>query len=326
MNFAILALIANVSAYKLGEIMTDADYKFMEYVTKHGRSYATTAEYELRSGIFKNRLAKIEEHNAQGHSWKLGVNHLTDRTDEEIKKLLGYKNEPKTEMRIKKYNEANITPIDWRTKGAVTPVKDQGQCGSCWSFSTTGSMEGAHFVKTGQLVSLSEQNLCDCSWLQGNLGCNGGMFDRAFKYAEKHALETEADYPYTATSSLFGCKWSKDKGVVGVTTYNDVTPKSASQLQAALANQPVSVAIEADKDVFHQYTSGIISGSSCGTSLDHAVLLVGWGTDQATGTNYYILKNSWTTQWGEQGYARLAIEDGVGVCGVQMTPSVPTTN
>lgn len=240
-----LALVASASAYKVGELMTEGDYMFIDFVSKHGRSYATKAEYDFRAAIFKKRVAEHAEHNAKNLGWTLGINHLSDRTESEIKQLLGFKKmETVAEPRPYHFNEANVAPIDWRAKGAVTPIKDQGQCGSCWSFSTTGALEGAHAIKTGKLVSLSEQNLVDCSWL--NHGCNGGMMDLAFMYTESHPLETEQDYPYVAKTSLLACKYKKELGVVGATTYHDVTKNSADQFKAALASGPVSVAIEAD--------------------------------------------------------------------------------
>jgi C1A family cysteine protease len=230
MKFAVAALIANVSAYKVGELMTEEHYKFFDFITQEGRSFGTKAEFEFRFEIFKQRLALHEEHNAKNLGWTLGVNQFTDRTDEEIKVLNGFKTMPtQAENRTQTFDESNLADsIDWVSKGAVTPVKNQGQCGSCWSFSTTGSLEGAHFVKTGKLVSLSEQNLVDCSWL--NHGCNGGSMDLAFRYTENHELETESDYPYTATSAKFNCKYDKSKGVVGATTYTDVPKNSSKQL------------------------------------------------------------------------------------------------
>lgn len=158
--------------------------------------------------------------------------------------LLGFKKMPTiAEKRYGTYDVSKLEHIDWRNKGAVTPIKDQGQCGSCWSFSTTGAMEGAHFIATGELLSLSESNLVDCSLK--NHGCMGGEMDLAFTYAETHPLETEADYPYVPKRSL-ECHYDQSKGKVAVKSYVDVTPNSADQLKAALQKGPVSVGIEAD--------------------------------------------------------------------------------
>jgi C1A family cysteine protease len=184
-------------------------------------------------------------------------------------------------------------------------------------------MEGAHFVATGELLSLSESNLVDCSWL--NHGCNGGMMDLAFRYAESNPLETEAEYPYVAKTGLFACKYKKDLGKVQVKSYVDVPRQNPDQLKAALAKGPVSVAIEADKPVFQQYKSGVITSAACGTSLDHGVLAVGWGTD-ATAGDYFIVKNSWSAAWGDNGFVKIGAASGAGICGINSQPSYPVTN
>jgi C1A family cysteine protease len=296
----------------------------MDFMAKYGKTYGTVEEYQFRFNEFQKKLAFIEEHNSQnGQTSTVGINLFSDWTAEEMKKLNGFKPNKDAINNTVYHNPTNLADsIDWRTKGAVTPVKNQGQCGSCWSFSTTGAMEGAHFIKTGELVSLSEQNLVDCSWL--NHGCNGGSMDLAFMYTQKHPLETESDYPYTAKSGLFSCKYDKSKGVVSATSHVDVPKNSPEQLKAALMKGPVSVAIEADKPVFQQYTGGILTGSACGTQLDHGVLAVGYGSDN--GQEYYIVKNSWSAAWGDNGYIKIGIEDGAGVCGIQMSAAQPATN
>merc|ERR1711934_607767 len=205
---------------------------------------------------------------------------------------------------------------------------NQGSCGSCWSFSTTGSLEGAHFIATGSLESFSEEQFVQCDYgVTKNLGCNGGLMDKAFAYAESNAIQTEANYPYTSGSGRRGsCDSSKLEGAsLKVTTYTDVTVNSPEQLKAALDKQPVSVAIEADKMAFQMYHSGVLTGDKCGTNLDHGVLAVGYGTEN--GVEYYLVKNSWGATWGDAGYVKIGVEDGAGVCGIQSgPPSYPETN
>jgi C1A family cysteine protease len=247
------------------------------------------------------------------------MNHFGDLTKEEFKTMHLSKFETDRPKNIHVFDEtATPATVDWTTKGAVTAVKNQGQCGSCWSFSTTGSVEGAHFLKTGKLVSLSEQQLVDCSTSFGNQGCNGGLMDDAFKYIESAGgLMTEADYPYTAADGT--CKFDKSKVAATITNYKDVTPKSESQLMAAVATQPISIAVEANQMSWQFYFGGVIT-FDCGQQLDHGVLLVGYM--EKSGKDVWKVKNSWGPSWGSDGY--LYIERGSSdLCGVEMQPSFP---
>ena len=220
-------------------------------------------------------------------------------------------------------NEELPASIDWRNYDMVTPVKNQGQCGSCWSFSATGAIEGI-YAKNNKLTNFSEQQLIDCSIFYGNLGCNGGLMDNAFEYATDHYMCSEENIPYEAKSDMTFSECFNCKSIVQLKGCADVPSNNQTALKIAVSRQPVSVAIEADTIIFDTYKSGIISSSSCGTNLDHGVLIIGYGSEK--GEDYWLLKNSWGESWGENGYFRIKRDDkeeGPGICGIASTASYP---
>ena len=229
-------------------------------------------------------------------------------------------------------SESVSDEVDWRTSGAVTPVKNQGQCGSCWSFSATGALEGAVHKATGLLTSFSEQQLVDCSKTvaYGNMGCNGGLMDNAFYYVMDSGLCSESDYSYTAKEGT--CVASSCKSAVpsfSSLKCFDVPANNQAALKEAVSISPVSIAIEADKSVFQSYSSGVITGTRCGTSLDHGVLIVGYGEETVSGKSvkYWLVKNSWDSTWGDGGYVKIERSDSTndeGTCGIAMSASFPS--
>ncbi|CDW78651.1 cathepsin l [Stylonychia lemnae] len=291
-------------------------------MARHGKSYATKEEYELRLKQYRTSMSLINSHNSNnaGGSFHLKPNKFADYTPQEYKKLLGFRPVAKTQKTLSAQVNASDIPdsIDWRTKGAVNAVKDQGQCGSCWAFSTVGALEGRNFIKTGKLFSLSEQQLVDCA-RDGSAGCEGGDMGSAMDYIAKNPLETEANYPYAAVDQT--CQADPKKEIVTDLGHNDITPNSVAALKAAIAQGPVSVAIEADTFTFQFYSGGVLNSSGCGTNLDHGVVAVGYGKEN--NQEYYIVRNSWGPSWGESGYIRIAAVEGAGICGIQMQPVAP---
>jgi len=307
---------------------------FSAWATKHQKTYATLAEREARFAVWKDNLAYVQAFNAENvqRSYTIGMNVNADQTLEEYKSTrLGVNFQPKvTDIAgvMKPFRYKDVAPpeaIDWRAKNAVTPVKNQGQCGSCWSFSTTGAIEGINAIKTGKLVSVSEQELIDCD-RKKDQGCNGGMMDDAFTFViNNKGLASEAAYPYTATDGI--CSKTKSKTVVAhITGYEDVPSNSEADLLKAVAMQPVSVAIEADQKSFQLYTGGVYDATDCGTQLDHGVLVVGYGVDSTSNKPFWIIKNSWGPTWGEDGFIRILRNTKAkeGQCGVAMSASYPT--
>ncbi|XP_057460598.1 senescence-specific cysteine protease SAG39-like [Actinidia eriantha] len=298
-----------------------------QWMARYGRAYKDTKEEEKRFNIFKDNVEYIESSNkATNKPYKLGVNQFADLTNEEFKLRNRFKSHVCTTTTSFKYENVTAVPsaMDWRKKGVVTPIKDQGQCGCCWAFSAVAATEGITQLTTGKLISLSEQELVDCDVSGEDQGCNGGLMDDAFTFIQQNnGLTTETNYPYDGTDGT--CNRNKEANhAAKITGYEDVTTNSESALLKAVANQPVFVAIDAGGSDFQFYSSGVFTGQ-CGTDLDHGVTAVGYGTSD-DGTKYWLVKNSWGTGWGEEGYIRMErdIDADEGLCGIAMQASYPT--
>ncbi|KAK0604777.1 hypothetical protein LWI29_019313 [Acer saccharum] len=307
---------------------------YQSWMAEHGKTNNGLGDKNQleRFEIFKDNLKFIDEHNSQNRSYVVGLNKFADLTNQEYRSMyLGTRADAKRRLmksRVASQRYAfkvgdNLPEsVDWRQLGAVSPIKDQGSCGSCWAFSTIAAVEGINQIVTGKLISLSEQELVDCD-LSYNSGCNGGLMDYAFEFITKNGgIDTEQDYPYLGVDST--CDPSKKKAkVVSIDGYEDVSPFDEMSLKKAVSHQPVSVAIEASGRAFQLYQKGVFS-EECGTSLDHGVVAVGYGTEN--GMDYWLVRNSWGTNWGEDGYVKLqrnVLETYTGKCGITMEASYP---
>jgi len=298
---------------------------FSKWQVKYNKIYSTLEEATYRLRVFRDNFYTIKAITDEGNSeFTVGLNIMSDLTKAEF--VARYISGPIDESKprnVKHIESSNADKVDWRDHGAVNPVKDQGFCGSCWAFSANGALEGLYKIKQGTLLDLSEQELVDCSTSYGNMGCNGGLMTYSFEYTRDHQLTTTDQYEYEAADRT--CRSEGTKRYKVNSGFTDVAANDEGQLQAHVERGPTSVAVQADSSVFQFYTSGVITSTSCGTNLNHGILAVGF--DTTASTPHWICKNSWSADWGNNGYVNIKKANpgtkGAGICGIAKMNTSP---
>jgi cathepsin L len=315
-------------------------YTFADYVAEFDRSYASPEEYSARKLIFEANLEKIKAHNRDSSkTWKAGVNQLTDHTEEEFRKLLGYRKGLTTPSKTGLNWKSNLSDkkngglpalpahVDWREQGVVSPVKDQGRCGSCWTFGSAETLESHWALSTGQLPILSEQQILDCvpnpDKCGGTGGCAGGTPELAYAYLMKYqyGLASEWTYPYLSYfGSAYPCRFNSSKTPIAAKIRNYVTLPSNQYfpvLETVGTRGPIAIAVDASS--WKDYETGVYDGcNKTNPDINHSVQLVGYGTDK-DGGDYWLVRNSWSPAWGELGYIRVK-RSSTPTCGVDLHP------
>jgi C1A family cysteine protease len=297
---------------------------FAKWCMKHGKTYNSPDEHNFRlKTFFKNYLATKAE-SLTAVNYTVALNEFSDLTTEEfLTKHTGvtFETRKRTEQWVNPSFKADPpAEVNWVKAGKVTEIKNQGQCGSCWAFSVVAAVEAARAISGGPVQDLSEQQLVDCAQKYGPQGCNGGWMDDALRYVKDMGLETAQDYPYIAREQT--CAYDASKVVTKISGIFDVAANNYGQLLSAAATSVITLALDAQGIM--RYQSGVFDGT-CGIQMNHAVNVVGYGTDAASGNGYWLMRNSWGSNWGESGYFRL-IRDGragSGICGMRQRAYYP---
>ncbi|XP_006981798.1 procathepsin L [Peromyscus maniculatus bairdii] len=327
----LLAILCLGTALGIPKFNQTFDAQWHQWKSTYRRLYGTNEE-EWRRAVWEKNMKMIQLHNGEysegKHGFTMEMNAFGDMTNEEFRQLVnGYKHQKHRKGKVFQEPLLFQVPksVDWREKGCVTPIKNQGQCGSCWAFSATGALEAQMYLKTGTLVSLSEQNLVDCSQAEGNQGCNGGLMDYAFQYVfNNKGLDSEESYPYEGKDGT--CKYRPEFSAANDTGYVDIPQLEKALMKAVALVGPIAVAIDASHPSFQFYSKGIYYEPNCSSKeLDHGVLVIGYGYEgtDSNKNRFWIVKNSWGDEWGMKGFFHIA-KDRNNHCGIATAASYPT--